>query len=86
MSGLTEQSMEIDFENQVRIFPRSTTSAAQAIEMSLFDAVRKWKDAERADAYCIELDGRRQTKAEIQKISRSEAYKDRLLAFKERLA
>ena len=59
--------MEMDFEKQVRIFPRSTTSAAPAIEVSLFDAVRKWKDAERADAYCIELHGKRLTKAEIQK-------------------
>lgn len=83
---LTEQSMEMDFEKQVRIVPRSTNSAAQAIEVSLFDAVRKWKDAERTDAYCIELDGKRLTKAEIQKVSHSEAYKDRLLAFNERLA
>ena len=82
---LTEQSMEMDFEKQVRIFPSSTSSAAQAIEISLFDAVRKWKDAEGADAYCIELDGKRLTKAEVQEMTHSEAYKDRLLAFKERL-
>jgi hypothetical protein len=58
----------------------------QPKEVSLFDAVRKWTDAEGADAFYIELDGKRLTTEQIQAIAHSEAYKDRLLAFNERLA
>jgi hypothetical protein len=76
----------MDLEKQTRIIPPSTNSIDQPKEVSLFDAVRKWTDAEGADAFYIELDGERLTPDQIQAIAHSEAYKDRLLAFNERLA
>jgi hypothetical protein len=60
--------------------------ASQSSEVSLFDAVRKWTDAEGEDGFDIELDGKRLTSEQIQAIAHSEVYKDRLLAFNERLA
>jgi hypothetical protein len=76
----------MDLEKQTRIIPASKNSVDQPTEVSLFDAVRKWTDAEGADAFYIELDGKRLAPEEIQAIAHSEAYKDRLLAFNERLA
>jgi hypothetical protein len=80
----------MDLEKQTRIFSfaksQSTNSVNQPTEVSLFDAVRKWTDAEGADVFYIELDGKRLTPEQIQAIAHSEAYKDRLLAFNERLA
>jgi hypothetical protein len=75
----------MDLEKQTKIIPSSDT-VGQPIEVSLFDAVRKWTDTEGVDAYYIELDGKRLTPEEIQAIAHSETYKDRLLAFNERLA
>jgi hypothetical protein len=77
---------EMDLEKQTRIIPASTNSVNQPTEVSLFDAVRKWTDAEGVGAFYIELDGKRLTPEQIQAIAHSEAYKDRLLAFNERLA
>ena len=54
--------------------------------VTLFDAVRKWTDAEGVNVFCIEIDGIRLTSEQIQVIAHAEAYKDRLLAFNERLA
>jgi hypothetical protein len=81
----------MDLERQTRILPFAKTSSSpnlmdQPIQVSLFDAVRKWTDAEGVDAFYIELDGKRLTPEQIQAIAHSEAYKDRLLAFNERLA
>jgi hypothetical protein len=76
----------MDLEKQTRIIPPSTHSVDQLTDVSLFDAVRKWTDAEGVDAFYIELDGKRLTPEQIQTIAHSEAYKDRLLAFNERLA
>jgi hypothetical protein len=80
----------MDLEKQTRILlaktGSSTNSLDQTTEVSLFDAVRKWTDAEGANAFYIELDGKRLTPEQIQAIAHSEAYKDRLLAFNERLA
>lgn len=81
----------MDLEKQTRIFSfgktdQSTNTGGQPTEVSLFDAVRKWTDAEGADVFYIELDGKRLTPEQIQAIAHSEAYKDRLLAFNERLA
>ena len=76
----------MDLEKQTRIIPPSTNSDEQPTEVTLFDAVRKWTDAEGEDAFYIELDGKRLTPDQIQAIAHSEAYKDRLLAFNERLA
>ena len=75
----------MDLEKQATIIPPSN-SVDQPTEVSLFDAVRKWTDAEGVDAYYVELDGERLTPEEIQAIAHSEPYKDRLLAFNERLA
>lgn len=76
----------MDLEKQTRIIPSSTNSVDQPKEVSLFDAVRKWTDAEGVDAFYIELDGKRLTPDQIQVIAHSEAYEDRLLAFNERRA
>jgi hypothetical protein len=76
----------MDLEKQIRIVPTATNSTDQPTFVSLFDAVRKWTDAEGADAFSIILDGKRLTPEQIQAIAHSEAYKDRLLAFNERLA
>jgi hypothetical protein len=76
----------MDLEKQTRILRLSTNSVDQPTDVSLFDAVRKWTDAEGAEAFYIELDGNRLTSEQIQVIAHSEAYKDRLLAFNERLA
>lgn len=74
----------MDLEKQATIIP-SDNSADPPREVSLFDAVRKWTDAEGVDAYYIELDGKRLTAEQIQKIAHSEAYIDKLLAFNERI-
>ncbi|HEY6763542.1 MAG TPA: hypothetical protein VI386_02115 [Candidatus Sulfotelmatobacter sp.] len=81
----------MDLEKQAKIRPSpKTTSSFNSIDkptqVSLFDAVRKWTDAEGVDAFDIELDGNCLTPEQIQEIAHSEAYKDRLLAFNERLA
>ena len=80
----------MDLEKQTRILLAKTglsaNSVDQTTEVSLFDAVRKWTDTEGVDAFHIELDGNRLTPEQIQAIAHSEAYKDRLLAFNERLA
>ena len=81
----------MDLERQTKILPFATTTSSsnlmdQPTQVSLFDAVRKWTDAEGVDAFYIELDGKRLTPEQIQAIAHSEAYKDRLLAFNERLA
>jgi hypothetical protein len=81
----------MDLERQTKILPFAKTTSSsnlmdQPTQVSLFDAVRKWTDAEGVDAFYIELDGKRLTPEQIQAIAHSEAYKDRLLAFNERLA
>jgi hypothetical protein len=50
----------MDLEKQTRIFSfaktgQSTNLVSQPTEVSLFDAVRKWTDAEGADVFYIEL-------------------------------
>jgi hypothetical protein len=74
----------MDLDKQTKIIPQSNP-ADQTTEVALFDAVRKWTDAEEEDAYQIELDGKRLSVEEIQAIAHSEAYIDRLSAFNERL-
>jgi hypothetical protein len=69
-----------------KLIPPSTNSVDQPKEVSLFDAVRKWTDAEGPDAFFIEIDGKRLTPIKSRQLHISEAYKDRLLAFNERLA
>jgi hypothetical protein len=81
----------MDLETQTKIIPSAETVSSSKLKnqpsvVSLFDAVRKWTDAEGADAFYIELDGNRLTPEQIKVIAHSEAYKDRLLAFNERLA
>jgi len=48
----------MDLEKQTRILPfaktgQSTNSVGQPTEVSLFDAVRKWTDAEGADVFTL---------------------------------
>jgi hypothetical protein len=74
----------MDLDKQTKIIPQPNP-ADQPTEVTLFDAVRKWTDAEGEDAYQIELDGKRLSVEEIQAIAHSEAYIDRLSAFNERL-
>ncbi|WP_426531791.1 hypothetical protein [Bradyrhizobium sp. McL0615] len=81
----------MDLEKQTTILrPAEPSASSNSIDepkqVSLFDAVRKWTDAEGANAFDIELDGKRLTPAQIQEIAHSEAYKERLLAFHERLS
>jgi hypothetical protein len=76
----------MDLEKHATILPQATNAAGQPSKVSLFDAVRKWTDAEGEDAFEIEFDGKRLTSEQIQAIAHSEVYKDRLLAFNERLA
>jgi hypothetical protein len=80
----------MDLEKQAKILPSAKTTSSNSIDkpaqVSLFDAVRKWTDAEGVDAFDIELDGNCLTPEQIQEIAHSEPYKDRLLAFNERLA
>ena len=79
----------MDLEKQVTILPFTKTASSandQPKQVSLFDAVRMWTDEEGLDAFEIELDSKRLTPDEIQAIAHSEAHKDRLLAFNERLA
>ena len=64
----------------------SSNLAGEPTMVTLFDAVRKWTDAEGVNVFYIEVDGTRLTSEQIQVIAHAEAYKDRLLAFNERLA
>ena|ERR1035437_8210226 len=64
----------------------STETEAIVARASSGVTVRKWTDAEGVNAFYIEIDGTRLTSEQIQVIAHSEAYKDRLLAFNERLA
>ena len=75
----------MDLEKQATISP-PTISDKIPKGLSLFDAVKQWTDAEGVDAYEIEVDGKRLSADEIQGIVQSEDYKNRLLAFHERLA
>ena len=81
----------MDLEKQTKIIPSAKTASSSNLAgeptlVSLFDAVRKWTDAEGVNVFYIEIDGIRLTSEQIQVIAHSEAYKDRLLAFNERLA
>ncbi len=80
----------MDLEKKTRIISANTTSssnpAGEPTIVTLFDAVRKWTDAEGVNVFSIEIDGTRLTSEQIQAIAHSEAYQDRLLAFNERLA
>ena len=75
----------MDLEQQATIHTKSTSGAEQPTEVTLFDAVREWTDTEGVDAFEIELDGKRLSSEQIQAITHSEVYKDRLLAFNERI-
>lgn len=81
----------MDLEKKAKIISSakiasSSSPAGEPTMVTLFDAVRKWTDAEGVNVFDIEIDGIRLTSAQIQVIAHSEAYKDRLLAFDERLA
>jgi hypothetical protein len=81
----------VDLEKKAKIVSSAKTAlssnlAGEPTTVTLFDAVRKWTDAEGVNVFYIEIDGIRLTSEQIQVMAHSEAYKDRLLAFNERLA
>ena len=81
----------MDLEKKAKIIPSAKTAsssdlAGEPTMVTLFDAVRKWTDAEGVNVFYIEIDGIRLTSEQIQVIAHSQAYQDRLLAFNERLA
>ena len=43
----------MDLEKQTRIIPAPTNSVDQPTDVSLFDAVRTWTDAEEVDSFYI---------------------------------
>lgn len=57
----------------------------EPLKTSLFEAVRRWTNAEETRAFDIELDGTRLTREQIQELAHSAEYKERLLAFDLRL-
>lgn len=76
----------MDLDQLTKIFPSSKATSSpgsvdKPTQVSLFDAVRKWTDAEGVDAFEIELDGKRLTPEQIQEIAHSEAYCAGVIAF-----
>jgi hypothetical protein len=79
---LTAKWDKMDLERLATILPQSSTGASLPTEVRLFDAIRKWLDAEdneTEESFAIEFEGKRLTHEQIQAISQTDAYKDRLL-------
>ena len=79
----------MDLQKQVSISPttkRSSSSGKQIDrpkKLSLFEAVRMWTNDEGIPFDIVDANNRL-TKAQVQEIAHSEAYKAKLLAFDER--
>ena len=79
----------MDLQKQVTISPtgKMISSSGNDIDrpkqLSLFEAIRMWTDDEGIPFDIVDA-GNRLTKAQIQEIVHSEAYKTKLLAFDER--
>ena len=79
----------MDLQNQVTISPTGKRSSSpgnhidRPKQLSLFEAVRMWTNDEGIPFDIVDA-GNRLTKAQIQEIAHSEAYKAKLLAFDER--
>ena len=75
----------MDFDKQANVVFGGDRSSDEPLKISLFEAVRKWTNAEETRAFDIELDGTRLTPAQIEELAHSAEYKERLLAFDLRL-
>jgi hypothetical protein len=79
----------MDLQKQVTISPTEKRSSSpgnhidKPKQLSLFEAVRMWTNDEEILFDIVDA-GNRLTKAQIQEIVHSEAYKTKLLAFDER--
>jgi hypothetical protein len=79
----------MDLQKQVMISPRASDASPpgrqidRPQQVSLFEAVRRWTDAEGL-AFDIVVDGHRLSKEQIEDIAHSEPYKSELLGFDER--
>jgi len=79
----------MDLQKQVTISPTEKGNSSpdnhidRPKQMSLFEAVRMWTNDEEIPFDIVDA-GNRLTKAQIQEIVHSEAYKTKLLAFDER--
>jgi hypothetical protein len=84
-----DRSKQMDLQKQVTISPTGKRSSSPGNhidipkQLSLFEAVRMWTNDE-GIPFDIADAGNRLTKAQIQEIAHSEAYKAKLLAFDER--
>jgi hypothetical protein len=76
----------MDLDKVVKIVPKTSGYSASESQMQLtmFDAVRRWTDEEGAGAFAIELDGKQMSAGQIEDVAHSQEYVDRLLAFDER--
>ena len=84
-----DRSKQMDLQKQVTISPTAKRSSSPGNhidipkQLSLFEAVRMWTNDEGIPFDIVDA-GNRLTKAQIQEIAHSEAYKAMLLAFDER--
>ena len=84
-----DRSKQMDLQKQVTISPTAKRSSSPGNhidipkQLSLFEAVRMWTNDEGIPFDIVDA-GNRLTKAQIQEIAHSEAYKAKLLAFDER--
>ncbi|MBV9557730.1 MAG: hypothetical protein JO254_11685 [Pseudolabrys sp.] len=73
-----------DLKKPVKVVWPGATPHGEPSDMSLFEAVRKCLNDDPGRTFEIELDGRRLSKDDIQKIANSEDFKNMLLAWDER--
>jgi hypothetical protein len=84
-----DRRKQMDLQKQVTISPTGKRSSSPcnhidiSRQLSLFEAVRMWTNDEEIPFDIVDA-GNRLTKAQIQEIAHSEAYKAKLLAFDER--
>jgi hypothetical protein len=84
-----DRSKQMDLQKQVTISPTGERSSSPGNHidipkhLALFEAVRMWTNDEGIPFDIVDA-GNRLTKAQIQEIAHSEAYKAKLLAFDER--
>jgi hypothetical protein len=84
-----DRSKQMDLQKQVTISPTEKWSSSpgnhidRPKQLSLFEAVRMWTNDEGIPFDIVDANNRL-TKAQIQEIAHSEAYKAKLLAFDER--
>lgn len=80
---------KMDLQKTVTVLPNDKPLSCagmpniERMTLTLFESVRRWTNDEK-NPFDIEVDGRRLTTEDIEKIAHSEAYKAELLAFDER--